>query len=76
MNKDIKKLTEAYKQVNENEDNRLTVNKIISHIQKLNKGDASFAVVDVNGYEYQIRDISFSEDSGKVVLSIDEGHGN
>ena len=52
---------------------RMKIEKLIQHLQNLNKNDKEIVITDPNGYQYKIESLNFDEDSDIVYLGIDEG---
>lgn len=51
----------------------MTIQKLIQHLQNLNKNDKDIIITDPNGYQYKIESLNFDKDSDTVYLGIDEG---
>jgi len=55
----------------------MKIKELIQYLEEQNQknqlADMEIAIVDVNGYQYQIRDVSIDEDCQAVVIDIDEG---
>ena len=51
----------------------MKIEKLIQHLQNLNKNDKDIVITDPNGYQYKIESLNFDEDSDIVYLGIDEG---
>jgi len=51
----------------------MKIEKLIQHLQNLNKNDKDIIITDPNGYQYKIESLNFNEEDDTVYLGIDEG---
>lgn len=52
---------------------RMKIEKLIQHLQNLDKNDKDIVITDPNGYQYKIESLNYDEDSDTVYLGLDEG---